>query len=390
MWSQENVIKLKYFLTYSGFASWIILFNIYLADKLQLTGLQIGSIIALQQFNAIWVVPIWGLMADKFGKKKMYITSMLGSALALILFYFPFNYYTMLLCMLILSMFYPAISILIDSIALDHVMLSHKSDYGMLRLWASLGWAIGSFGIGKILNSQNIDYIFAIASTLLTITAFISVLGMKESTQINKSTVKLSHILLILKTHTRLRWYLLLILIAGVASSPTFLFVNMYYVEIKATYSQTGLAFMAQSLAELPVFYFAANIIRKYGTRNTLQFTFIILALRLAGYGLSESPITSVIIGISHGVTFALMYVAIITLVQSYFPSELRASGQSLVYSFYFGFGVVIGNLLIGYIKDHASMQQVMYIMSIVSALLVVSVHFFSKSEYYKKLPVKT
>jgi len=383
---QGNLIKLNFFLTYYGFSSWIVLFNIYLAQMLHLTGVQIASIIALQQFNSIWVVPLWGFMADKYGKKKMLVAALAGSATLLLGMYIPSEYSAMLAAMFALSLFYAPIGNLLDSVALEYLTHTHNTNYGSLRLWASLGWAMGSVVIGRLLSEHSLNYIFVIASLFLLTTSIITFLAMKPSAKANKSSVALSHLIAILKTHTRLRWYLLLLLLAGYVSSPTFLFVNMHYAEIHASYTQTGIAFMFQSLAELPVFYFSALLLRKFGNRNVLLFTLIVLALRLFCYGISVNPWFSIFVGISHGITFALMYVAIISLIQKYFPGELRASGQALVYSFYFGLGVVLGNLTIGYFKDYLTMAEAMKFMSLVCLVLISLIVLFTKSGYYSKL----
>lgn len=371
------MLKFTYLFAYFGFAGWIVLFNLYLKDVLQLTGFQIGSVAALQQFNSIWVIPIWGFLADRRGRRPMLLYALGLTVLALLFFVLPNTYGGILLTLFFVTMVHMPISSLIDSLVLDHVAQQPGLSYGELRLWASMGWAVGAFFMGRVVSLEQLWFIFPIASFFLLLCFLVVFFGVKSEHKPQGQVVRLNAIWQLLRQDSRLRWFLAYLMVLGVVTAPTALYINVYYADIGTSYSQLGLAFLVMAGSELPFFFYGSRIVARWGARKALLASLGAQATRLFLFSLIQRPEWAIALGVAHGLALALTLVANVHYLQSLVPGEYRASGQALYYASYAGVGAVVGNLLLGYLKDHIGIQQAMFYMAILAALLVVALAVF-------------
>lgn len=70
-----GAIKLLYFLIYVGMAAWSTQFYAFLERERALSGVQIGTLAAVQQINNLIVLPVWGMISDRYGKRKVFFDS---------------------------------------------------------------------------------------------------------------------------------------------------------------------------------------------------------------------------------------------------------------------------------------------------------------------------
>lgn len=369
---QNLSIKLIYFLAFASFAAWLSYFYVYLKEVPKLSGFEIGTIAATQQINTILFVPLWGVFADKYGRRKMLMLALAATVILLLALWMQTTFIFLLLFMIVLTFFYNPLTTLLDSIALDFEEQYKTSSYGEMRLWASIGWAIGSFTTGYFVNTNNLYLIFPISSSILVITLLI-VRFMYKPMISKKATkpVKYADLIDTLKQKPALFRFLLLIFVYTICTAPIQLFINLYFNEINATTTQIGIAFAVQALSELPFFFYGKRIVQKYGPRNVLVFTMVVSSIRMFGYGMFGDPVIAIAIGSLQGICLALFFVAMVEYVQGSVPPELRSSGQSMIYTF-FGAGMCIGNLLTGYLKDTITIQKTMIMDAGLIIILVV------------------
>jgi hypothetical protein len=99
----------------------------------------------------------------------------------------------------------------------------------------------------------------------------------------------------------------------------------------------------------------------------------IITMLRMFFYSLTSNPIVAILIGSSHGICLALFMVSVVNYVHSFIPSEWRATGQSFIYSCYFGGGLALGNAWIGFLSQSISVKSTMAVESGLTFLLILA-----------------
>jgi len=144
-----GLIKLLYFLLYASAASWMTYFYVFLEGERALNGTQIGILAAMQQINNIVFLPLWGMISDRYGKRRIYLLLLFFTTFLLLGFLYHGGFVFYLCFIVLFSAINNPIGALIDSFAIDKAKETHiESSYGKMRLWASLGWSISAFATG--------------------------------------------------------------------------------------------------------------------------------------------------------------------------------------------------------------------------------------------------
>ncbi len=382
------ILKTAFFLSTFGASAWLTFFYIYLEDSAGLRGGQIGIIAAVQQFATIFMLPVWGLLADKFGRRKVLLIALCISSLTLLLFMpdADFKYY--LLMMLFVVLFTSPVNTLLDSIALDFVQQYKKSSYGELRLWASIGWSSATLLIGQLLNIFPLQIIFPVA-TIAIFLNFLMMLFLYKPLKIqtNPQVLSIKNAYNLFAKNRFLMIFFFLLMLYGTASPPVFLFLNLYIKEIGGTASDIGIAFAIQSVSEFPFFFWGKYLITKFGAKKLLVFSMIVTAVRFGFFSIINDPSFVFALSALHGITFAVFMISIIDILHKLIPAEWKATAQSLFYASFFGAGIGLGNLVMGYLKDIIGMQKIMYYDTIWTAFIIIAfTAFFGYGRIKNKL----
>jgi PPP family 3-phenylpropionic acid transporter len=377
---QEIVIKFLFLITYAALASWLSYFYIYLKEVPGLSSLQIGIVAGFQQFNTVFVVPVWGLLSDKFGRKRMLLSSVGLSILLIPGFLIWDGALGFTLYMVLLTLFYNPIISILDTIALDYEEQSNgKTSFGQIRLFASIGWATSSLLTGIFIDQDHLKYIFIIAPSLLLVmwsTLLLFYKPLKVTRNLNSlKPIVIKHLL---KAERKLFWFLGLVFLYSLFSAPVYLIINVYYHEIGAPNSIIGLAFAVQAISELPFFFYGKKLVMRFGASRIFLFTMLATAIRMVAYGLNSRPEIAVGIGVIHGISIGLFFVSIVAFVHNIVPPHLRSTGQSLIHTFYAG-GVAFGNILTGVLNDFISVRMTMLLNAGAIMLLIVVVLIINK-----------
>jgi len=383
-YSQKSVgiIKLLYFLLYASAAAWSTYFYVFLEKERSLSGTQIGLLAAVQQINNIVFLPLWGMISDRYGKRKVFL-ALLACSFVLLLGFLVNGGFLYYLCFIILfTALNNPITSIIDSFAIDKAKESIvNSSYGKMRLWASLGWSISAFCTGFFIKHTSIDYIFPLASAILIVTWIISFFYINKKRD-TKSDIKpsISAIRLLLSSNKNLLLFFIFIMLYYAFNAPTLMFINLYYTEIGAQNTQIGIAFAVQSIFEIPFMFFGSAIIERFGLKNVLTFTLLVASLRMLLYGLTGNPWIAIAVGCSHGITLGLFLVAAIEYTHQIIPQSQNSTGQTLLYTF-LGIGTSIGNFLTGIMKDHFNLRIAMKIDAVMIFMLVCGFYIIINSK---------
>lgn len=380
---QGVVIRLLFFFGYAASAVWLTFFYVYLNEGAALSGFEIGIIAGLQNFNNIFILPIWGLLADRYGRKRMLIFSLGATAILMPFFLFLEGAAAFTLFVIVITFTYNPLASLIDTIALDYEEQSGgKISFGEFRLWASLGWGGSSMIAGLFISNDNLELIFPVSALLFAITWIILFVFYKPiDVKVNLSKLRRGVVWDILKTERVLLLFFILVFFYSIFSAPVYLMINVYFSDIGASSKVLGLAILVHGLSELPFFFFGKRIVNRFGAKKVFIFTMAITAVRMFLYALNSSPEWAVAIGLINGVSVGLFFVSMTAFVHSIIPSMLRSTGQSLMWTFY-AVGVAFGNLLTGVLFDYFSMRMALLVDGVGIALIVLAVVGFQR--FYK------
>ena len=133
---------------------------------------QIG--VVFSAMAATWMVanPVWGHAADVWiGRVRALRIAALGAATMGLVFFVPEQSLLVVLpVVIVLAAFHGAVVPIGDAIALDHLGPEDVRDYGLIRLWSSLAFAVAAIACGALYGVAGIGLmplIYAVAMATL-------------------------------------------------------------------------------------------------------------------------------------------------------------------------------------------------------------------------------
>ncbi len=335
-----------YTFSYFALGAFVPLIAQYLLE-IGLNGVQIGTIMGFGMFTGVIAAPLWGMLCDQTGSNKriLYILLLLPAILSLILIFCK-NYYVILVVYGSFSLFQNSIFPLTDALT-----LKFTSAFGKIRLWGSLGFAIGVFITGMIAHAIGLKSIFIIYCVGIVITALF-LMNIHEEKSVPSYEHKFKGIGELLRNKPYIVFVLASIFSHGPFVAHTSYF-SILYTQVGGNLAGFGLVLMMSMASEAPMMHWIHKLQEKFYAETLLIITTIISILRWYWYSTMPSPQwlfgTFFLQGIVTGIFIALglQYVAAVT------KQENRATAITVYSSISMGFGAMICQFLGGIILDY-------------------------------------
>lgn len=403
IWSENNRYRAAFLFGFASIGSWMPLFNLWLEDR-GMNGAGIGYIAAIPWIVMLVVQPLWGVWADKTGKRNCFYFSLGMSSLLFLLFpMLSSGKISIILMTVLFALFQTPVLPLLDSLALDYIARSGRASamkigknngpgtilkavsYSSLRFWGAPGFALGGFLTGNLISIYGIDQVFYISGGFLLLTLIAGISFTHTNASVPAADINFNGLIQVLDNRALLGFLCLVLLVSVAQSSSTF-YLTVYMREIGASSAMTGTAIAIQGFSELPFYFIAAWLLRRMPAIHILLIAVFGTALRLFLYSINKEP--GMVLGIEtlNGVTWTLLWIASVDFVNGQVPVAWRTTGQSLLWAMYFGAGAVLGNIFSGRLYESLPMKQVFGINSmLIFSMGLVSLFMFKKN-YLKKL----
>ena len=352
---ESVLLRLLYYAIYGSGAAWSPFLSMYL-QQIGLSGLQIGALSGVRPAVMTFGQPLWGVIADLWGRRRILLLVMPLSALTILGFAWRGSFWFLLGWSMLYTLVSSPISTLADSLTLDYLEREPRLSYGRLRLWGAVGWATVSYVAGRAIAGRDLRLTFVIGSLLLLSGWFLvlctsrAVKGVAGTFGHNWRDVG------IVLHNRRFLVFLVLVALVRVGSSSLFTFFSIYMDELGASRELIGLAIGVQGLSELPMYLIAASVVRRIGPTRALVVAFLLYATRAFLYSVISQPVLVIAVQLMHG-SFSLFLVAAVEYVNQLVPRTWRATGQSLLWAANMGVGGVVGSVLSGYLYDQIGAQ---------------------------------
>jgi MFS transporter, PPP family, 3-phenylpropionic acid transporter len=377
--SEANTLRILYFLVFCCTASWLPIFAEYLKDH-SLSGIRIGIILSVTPFMIFLVQPFYGMLADRLGYKKCLLLSSLLASVSYVFYLFQGVGFVYLFGLtIIMSLFYNTIQPLLDSLSLTLVENNSAFSYGTLRIAGAVGWAFTGIIAGYYIDFANTTIIFVIPSISMFLT-FIFTFSLKhDKTSAPAAGQSFENIKDVFGNKTLL-FLLTCIFLISAGATTIWNFYSIYMKENGASASLVGYGISFQGLCELPLFYYSAKIILRFGIKNTLLITVFTTAFRMFLYSVVKDPHAAVFIEILHGISWSLFWVVCVEYVNMLVVEDWRATGQSLLYAAYYGAGAIAGNFWTGFLYDaKMKIAEIFLLNSVIVSIVGLFIWIFMK-----------
>ena len=268
-----------YFLSNSLFST---LISVYMLDKGYTAG-QVSIVVSASFFSSMLAQPIMGLLTDTLGIKRVSLISFFLIILGDIFFMEADNLW-------LLAIWYSFVLMLINGVGTVMDVLATQSPYkyGKIRIWGTIGYAVGSQLAGLIYKniSPQAIYLVFIGTMLLSI---LGVLGMNpKRDKLTKKSEKRGHSLFsaILKNRTYLFYLFLVALYSGVGNTGhTYIPSMLEFSGLSVDWATTVVA--VSVLCEAPLIFYSYLFMDKIAVKKLLYICLGMMLLQYAVYALN-------------------------------------------------------------------------------------------------------
>jgi PPP family 3-phenylpropionic acid transporter len=334
-----------YFFYFAFVGAMAPFWGLYL-KSLEFNAFQIGVLMSLLQVMRIFAPNLWGMVADRSGKRVAIVQVAVGLSLAsFIAVFFGSSFAWMFVVMSLMSFFWSASLPLVEATTLSH--LGEKtSKYGRIRLWGSVGFIVAVIGLGYLFDYVAIRWLlWAVLGVLVALLLF--------SRHIPEAAVLPHHTDHLPIWHIIRRPEVLAFIGAGflmaAAHGPYYTFYSIYLVDHGYAKSSVGLLWSLGVVCEIGVFLWMPRLLRRFTLRQVLlaSFAFAVLRFLMIGWGVA-SVMVLLVAQLLHAATFGAYHSAAVEVVHRFFKGRHQSQGQALYNSFSFGAGGTLGGLYSG------------------------------------------
>jgi MFS transporter, PPP family, 3-phenylpropionic acid transporter len=344
------VLRLFYACYFAGMGTSVPFFPPYLRS-LGLSGRQISFMLALAPMLHLCVPLGWGWLADRTRRPDLILRLVCLTACLLMV---PLVFVRSMPAMLFLYAGYQAFAVpiigLTDAIALERVR--QGADYGRIRMWGSLAFALSSVVVGRLLDWRGRTggdplvpaYIAGTLGCAFLVSLTLRGQGTHERPHASE-----------IRTLLRDRRFLFLLVVAPLhwaCAAPYHGFLGILFRDRHLPQSLLGTAFLISVGAEIATLYFFARLRARFMLAPILIVTFAVSSVRWALVGTVQDPRLLVALQATHALTFGAFWGSALSWVGECVPPRLRATGQTLFTGVLYGVGNGFGMLASGALYD--------------------------------------
>ncbi len=413
-------------LQWAFWSSWAIYggYLVYYLTDMGYSNIEIGTIISVRTAMGLIGEPILGYLSDIYNTNKMlFILGMI--VIALVVLPFPYyNWWLILLATAIIGFFWaPQQSILDSWILKSSEKLAHN--YGFMRAWGSLGFAIVVVIFGKALDIFGWGILFVAHAILLIITAIIAfyihdaphynekpsnknnIIDQEDKTEekynqdINNldnnkeinyqeeycnnasiNTERVNRNPLILFKNIEYTMIVISSILVYIPSSIIFIYLPNFIKGIGGSTTLLGIVLFLNAVSEAPIFFIGKKMLVKFKPIPLLVFATIFYLIRVIVVYEAVSQINFLIFGALQSLSFGILLITARFHINILAPEHLKTTAQSVFTMSMFGIGGICASLFGGAIMDFygmAVLYRISVILSLTGIILMTALLFYKK-----------
>lgn len=356
-----------YFFYYSAIGAFLSYWGLYL-QWLGYSAVDIG--IAAGAYSGLRVLApvLWAWLADHWQVRLPMIR--IAALLAPFTFLVPLESVQvawLILQMLLLSFCMNAVLPQLEVLTLNHLH-QREADYGVIRLWGSVGFVIAVLALGPLLDQTGLHPVPCLVAGILLAMGLLS-LSVPDATRHEDDAGTAEGLLRVLKKPEVLA-LLAASFLSQFSFAPYYSFFSLYLEHHAYSKTTIGILWSVGVVAEVGVFLYMSRLIPRYGLRLLMLWALALTALRwaLQVVFIDKLPVLMMVQGL-HLASFGVYHAVSVSLIHQMFRGRLQGRGQAFYSAVSFGAGGSLGAFLSGFLWESVSPDAV-YWMAAVSAAL--------------------
>jgi PPP family 3-phenylpropionic acid transporter len=292
---------------------------------------------------------LWGHLTDKGGhpvSTLRFIT--VGSAVAFIPFVVTTAVAPLLIATLAFAAFNTGMVTSTDSFTLAHIERA-GGDYGRIRIFGSMGFILGGFVMGGVVDLTSRR---AIPWVLLVILAITAALVARLSSAQHRADRRdpLGVALRRLWADPRLRRFYAITFANRATSQGLYIFLPLHLQDLGVSDVVVPVYWTIGVASEILLMRTAQRLFGRWSAPRVLVLCFAISALQYLGTALVADPLWLAPIMLLHGFSFGIWYYASVTWLARLVPAYDRGRAQGVFQSVGFGLGGTLSAIAAGYL----------------------------------------
>ncbi|WP_215903629.1 MFS transporter [Acinetobacter oleivorans] len=337
-----------YFFYYSIVGTFMPYWNLYLQDQ-GFNYQEIGVLSSIAIVTRFFAPLVWGWVADKSGKRMLLVrlATWMESCIWLAIFIVPNTFQSIALLMLIFSFFQNAILAQFEGVTLFWLGDQKAKLYGKIRKWGSVGFIVGVFVIGALLEIVPISML-PILLLIIASLAFIWSFTIREPDGAPTSQKKLEPLLPVLKRPTVAAFFIIEFILLF-SHAPFYSFYSNFLKSLNFSTTEIGFLWAMGVFAEIFMFSIASKIFQRFSWRSLVVVCLLVTSIRWMLVALfSHYFVGQLFAQCLHAFSFGLFHLIAMRVIFQNFSAGQQGRGQAL-YSTMWGLGVAFGSVLAGH-----------------------------------------
>ena len=331
------------------------------------------------------VSPVWGILADRYGRKSMLLRAMIGGGVSVALFAIARSPVDLLVLRIVQGAASGTVAASTTLVATSTPRVSVGRAMGILSSAVALGSAIGPFAGGLAANYIPLRYVFLGGGVLLLVAVIPVVLGVREAPMVRRVSQRPTGLRAALTLAGPGALVAVLVLLAAqsllqISWSGTQPLISLELLHLSPGFaaSATGIAFAASGVASAISGVGYSRLAQRWGYRRLSWVSALLAAAVILGIALAPNLTAVVAASFLAGLAVGAALPAITAMLGLETPVEIQgrvfgfsASATAL------GFG--LGPLLAGTIAGVLSITVGLYACAAVALLLALLLLFMSR-----------
>ena len=352
---------LSYFLMYNFYyLSWAIfsaLISIYLLDK-GFKASEVSLVVSTSFLTSMIFQPVIGMFSDRYDVKKVNFVLFTLAGIGGLAFMFASSLIT-------ITIGYSFVLTLINGTnpVMEKIASSSPYQYGKIRIWGTIGYAIGSWLAGMIYQLISPSAIF-ICFIITMILCIIGLLGTKTPSELGQNNEEKTKTSTLFHNHK----YLYYLIIAAIFQGNT----NMANTYIPAMFQNDGLKVSLVStilsfavLCEAPLVLFSHKFMDKLTNKRLLIIAYSMITIQFLCYALNVWLPLKVIITLITKHPSGMLFIMInLKIVSTLVPKEHQITALAFVQTLRNLSSIIFQNIA-GQILDISS-YQILFALSLI------------------------
>ncbi len=338
---------------------------------------EIGLVLAVTSLAGVAATPFWSHVADtRLGTvRTLQLACAAACVAALALIVTGSSVLAISAVAALLGIAQGPQTAMTDALTLAQLGPMRITEYGIFRLWASIGWGVGSVAFGALFTAAGLRFVLPVyAGGIAVYALYISRFPRARPTPVEAGS-RFGAVGEALRGTPQLLPFLGGVLVLATSTHAAWDFVPLRIVSLGGGTFLVGIAAGVSAFVEIPFMRWTPSLIARVGLRAVFAVGASVYVAASVAWAIVADPIAVAVVRIAIGVGFALVYVSLVVMTGRLVPGHLRNSGQALLSICSFGLAPVIGGAVGGVVYEHAGPVQLFAgsAIGIAAGMLVVS-----------------